>query len=96
LPEASERLNGTHLLDVIQSHLLHMKDSLYENSVFITALDAKGVVYTTVKEGAQVEIEHALENTEFVRELSQEKQSQLWSSCVRSNPFLVKQEVICP
>jgi hypothetical protein len=96
LPKASERLNGTHWFDVIQSHLLHMKNSTYENSVFITVLDADGIVHTTVKEDAEVGIEHALENTEFVRELSQEKQSQFWSSCVRSNPFLVKQEIICP
>lgn len=51
-----------------------MKNSTYENSVFITEMDANGIVRTTVKEGAEVEVEHALENTEFVRKLCQQQQ----------------------
>lgn len=44
------------------------KDS-FENEVFNTWLDDDGVCHAVVKKGAKIELDHAKENSAFVREL---------------------------
>lgn len=52
-----------------------MENPTYENQVFCTSLDKAGVVHTKVKKRAKVDINHAVENTEFVRLLCDDGQA---------------------
>lgn len=54
-----------------------MPTKSYENDVFVTWLDASGIVYTRVKTTKDIELKHAQENTEFLRILGNNEASPL-------------------